>query len=78
MIRLIKEAQGNDLPSSSNGDFRYGLFVALRCIIVLPDGAQRAAILKREPVGEIAAEAFATIIVERKGTVGILANGKQG
>lgn len=44
-----------------------GLSGALRCIIVLPDGTRRAAILKRGPVGEIAAEAFAALVLRAWG-----------
>lgn len=48
---------GSEIPA---GD---GLSGAMRCVIVLPDGTRRAAILKRGPVGEIAAEAFAALVL---------------
>lgn len=44
-----------------------GLTGAMRCIIVLPDGTRRAAILKRGPVGEIAAEAFSALVLSAWG-----------
>lgn len=44
-----------------------GLSGAMRCVIVLPDGTRRAAILKRGPVGEIAAEAFAALVLSAWG-----------
>ena len=52
---------GTETPS---GD---GLSGALRCTIVLPDGTRRAAILKRGPVSEIAAEAFAALVLRALG-----------
>lgn len=48
---------GSETPA---GD---GLSGAMRCVIVLPDGTRRAAILKQGPLGEIAAEAFSALVL---------------
>lgn len=47
-----------------SGDGQTG---AVRCVIVLIDGTRRAAVLKRGPVGEIAAEAFAALVLSAWG-----------
>lgn len=52
---------GSETPA---GD---GLSGALRCIIVVPDGTRRAAILKRGPIGVIASEAFAALVLRAWG-----------
>lgn len=52
---------GTETPA---GDGQFG---AVRCIIVLPDGSRRAAYLKRGPVGQIAAEAFAALVLSSWG-----------
>lgn len=44
-----------------------GLSGAMRCVIVIPDGTRRAAVLKRGPVGEIAAEAFSALVLRAWG-----------
>jgi hypothetical protein len=48
---------GSETPA---GD---GISGALRCVLRLPDRSQRSAILKRGPLEEIAAEAFAALLL---------------
>lgn len=48
---------GSESPA---GDGQFG---AMRCVITLPDGSRRAAVIKRGPVGEIAAEAFGALVL---------------
>ena len=52
---------GSEIPA---GDGQTG---AKRCVIVLPDGTRRSAILKRGSVGEVAAEAFAALVLSEWG-----------
>lgn len=40
-----------------------GITGAMRCVIVLPDGSRRAAVIKRGPVGQVAAEAFSALVL---------------
>lgn len=60
-IRTAQVLPGTEIPA---GD---GLTGALRCTLILPDGTQRAAILKRAPLGEVAAEAFAALLLRAWG-----------
>ena len=48
---------GSETPA---GD---GVSGALRCVIRLPDGTQRAAVLKRGPMEEVAAEVFSALLL---------------
>lgn len=52
---------GSETPT---GD---GITGALRCVLILPDGRRRAAVLKRGSVGQIAAEAFSALLLRRWG-----------
>lgn len=61
MLKTAQLVPGTESPS---GD---GLTGALRCVIELPDGTRRAAVLKRGPFGEIAAEAFSACLLIRWG-----------
>ncbi|RYG88731.1 MAG: hypothetical protein EON59_03495 [Alphaproteobacteria bacterium] len=56
-LQIATVIPGSESPA---GD---GLSGAMRCVIVLPDGSRRAAIIKRGPVGEIAAEAFGALVL---------------
>jgi hypothetical protein len=40
-----------------------GITGAMRCVIVLLDGSRRAAVIKRGALGEVAAEAFAALVL---------------
>lgn len=61
---MLKTAQLVPGTESAAGD---GLTGALRCVIELPDGSRRAAILKRGPLGEVAAEAYSACLLLRWG-----------
>lgn len=60
-LKIASVISGSETPV---GDGQTG---AMRCVIVLPDGSRKAAILKRGPVGEIAAEAFAALALSAWG-----------
>jgi hypothetical protein len=60
-LQTVTVIAGSETPA---GDGQTG---AMRCVIVLPDGTRRAAILKRGAVGEIAAEAFAALVLSAWG-----------
>lgn len=40
---------------------------ALRCVLTVPDGSKRAGVLKRGPVGQVAAEAFSALLLRAWG-----------
>lgn len=56
-LPVVELVVGTETPA---GD---GVSGALRCTIRLPDGGLRAAVLKRGPLDEIAAEAFAALLL---------------
>ncbi len=60
-LQTAKLIAGTETPA---GD---GVTGALRCVVVLPDGTRRAAILKRGSVGEVAAEAFPGLVLRAWG-----------
>lgn len=60
-LEIATVIPGSESPA---GD---GVTGAMRCVIVLPDGTRRAAVLKRGPVGEVAAEAFAALVLSAWG-----------
>lgn len=61
MIQTAAIVPGSESPA---GDGRTG---AARCTIILPDGSKRAAVVKRGPIGQIAAEAFAAVLLRAWG-----------
>ena len=56
-LQTAELVAGSETPA---GD---GVSGALRCVIRLPDRTQRAAVLKRGPIEEVAAEAFAALLL---------------
>lgn len=60
-LRIASVIAGTETPAED------GITGAMRCIILLADGTRRAAILKRGPVGGIAAEAFAALVLRAWG-----------
>jgi len=56
-LQVVELVAGTETPA---GDGNSG---ALRCTVRLPDGALRAAVLKRGSIDEIAAEAFAALLL---------------
>lgn len=60
-LQIATVIPGSESPA---GD---GITGAMRCVIVLPDGTRRAAVLKRAPAGEVAAEAFAALVLSAWG-----------
>ncbi|TQK07737.1 hypothetical protein [Herbaspirillum sp. SJZ107] len=60
-LEVASVVKGSETPA---GD---GVSGALRCIIRLPDGTKRSAILKRIPIEHIAAEVFSAIILQEWG-----------
>ncbi|BAP87274.1 predicted protein [Burkholderiales bacterium GJ-E10] len=61
MISIAAVIPGSETPVG------VGTTGAMRCSLVLPDGARRAAILKRGPLAHVAAEAFSAILLRRWG-----------
>ena len=60
-LRVVNVVAGSETPA---GD---GLTGALRCVVVLPDGSRRAAVLKRGPREQIVAEIFAALLLRNWG-----------
>jgi hypothetical protein len=58
-IQIATIVRGTETPA---GDGNSG---ALRCIVRLPDGTKRSAILKRGSIGEIMAEAFSAVLLRK-------------
>ena len=56
-LQTAELVAGSETPA---GD---GISGALRCVIRLPDRTQRAAVLKRGPIDEVAAEVFAALLL---------------
>lgn len=54
-LQVATLVAGTETPA---GD---GINGALRCVLILPDGARCAAVLKRAPLGQVAAEAFSAL-----------------
>ena len=60
-IKIAKILSGTETPA---GD---GITGAQRCILVLEDGSKKAAVVKRGPIGHIAAEAFSALLLRQWG-----------
>lgn len=60
-IQIATIVSGSETPA---GD---GMSGALRCVLALPDGTKRSAIIKRGPAGQIMAEAFSAILLSKWG-----------
>lgn len=60
-IKTAKILGGTETPA---GD---GITGAQRCVLLLEDGSKKAAIVKRGPVGQIAAEAFSALLLRQWG-----------
>ena len=60
-IQVATIIGGTETPA---GD---GVTGALRCVIALPDGTKRSAIVKRGPPGQIMAEAFSAVLLSKWG-----------
>ena len=61
MIQTVSIIPGSESPA---GD---GITGAMRCTILLQDGSRRAAVVKRGPLGQIAAEAFSALLLRAWG-----------
>jgi hypothetical protein len=61
MIQTAAIVPGSESPAGE------GSTGAARCTIILPDGSRRAAVVKRGPIGQIAAEAFAAVLLRAWG-----------
>lgn len=61
MIETARLIQGSEARTAE------GITGALRCTLELPDGSRRAAILKRGPLAEVAAEAYAAVLLRAWG-----------
>jgi hypothetical protein len=60
-LEIASLVKGSETPA---GD---GVSGAVRCVLVLPNGSKRAAVLKRGPLGEIVAEAFGAMLLRAWG-----------
>lgn len=60
-IKIAKILGGSETPA---GD---GVTGAQRCILLMEDCSKRAAVVKRGPIGQIAAEAFAALLLRQWG-----------
>lgn len=60
-LQIAELLKGSETPA---GD---GITGALRCVLILPDGNRRAAVLKRGPIGQVAAEAFSALLLRKWG-----------
>jgi hypothetical protein len=60
-IKTAKVITGSETPA---GD---GITGAIRCILLLSDNTKRSAIVKRGPIGQIAAEAFSALLLREWG-----------
>jgi hypothetical protein len=60
-IQTATIVKGSESPA---GD---GMSGALRCILTLPDGTKRSAIIKRGPAAQIMAEAFSAVLLRKWG-----------
>ena len=60
-IKIAKILGGTETPA---GDGKTG---AQRCILILEDGSKKAAVVKRGPIGQIAAEAFSALLLRQWG-----------
>jgi hypothetical protein len=60
-LEIADIIQGSEMPA---GD---GISGAQRCVLITPAGIRRAAILKRGPVGQIAAECFCAMLLRAWG-----------
>lgn len=60
-LKVAKILGGTETPA---GD---GITGAQRCVLVLDDGSKKAAVVKRGPIGQIAAEAFAALLLRQWG-----------
>lgn len=60
-IVVARLVPGSETPASD------GITGAVRCVLILPDGSKRAAVLKRGPVGQMAAEAFSALLLRQWG-----------
>lgn len=60
-LPVVTVVPGSETPTSE------GVTGALRCVIVLPGGSRRAAVLKRGPINSVAAEAFCALVLRAWG-----------
>jgi hypothetical protein len=60
-IEIAKVVHGTETPA---GD---GITGAQRCVLLLKSGGMRAAVIKRGPIGQIASEAFAALLLREWG-----------
>lgn len=60
-LKVAKILGGTETPA---GD---GITGAQRCVLVLDDGSKKAAVVKRGPIGQIAAEAFSALLLRQWG-----------
>ena len=60
-IQTAKVLGGSETPTED------GITGAKRCILLLGDNSKRAAIIKRGPIGQIAAEAFSALLLREWG-----------
>lgn len=60
-IRIAKLIGGTETPA---GD---GITGAQRCVLLLSDGSKKTAVVKRGPIGQIAAEVFAALLLRQWG-----------
>ncbi|CAN5838516.1 hypothetical protein BH11PSE12_BH11PSE12_01110 [soil metagenome] len=60
-IKIAKILGGTETPA---GD---GITGAQRCVLLLEDGSKKAAVVKRGPIGQVAAEAFSALLLRQWG-----------
>jgi hypothetical protein len=60
-IKIAKIIGGTETPT---GD---GITGAQRCVLLLEDGSKKAAVVKRGPIGQIAAEVFSALLLRQWG-----------
>lgn len=60
-IKIAKILGGTETPT---GD---GITGAQRCVLLLEDGSKKAAVVKRGPIGQIAAEVFSALLLRQWG-----------
>lgn len=60
-LEVAAVVPGSETPTSD------GITGALRCVLVTPSGARRAAIMKQGSVGEVAAESFCALLLRAWG-----------
>ena len=60
-IKVAKILGGTETPTED------GITGAQRCILILEDGQQKSAVVKRGPIGQISAEAFSALLLRQWG-----------